>query len=88
MPLASQRVPHDVMLGARHADLRVGALVRWTGSKLIRGMAPDQLFIVIKDSFDVVNIVQLGGSPGGQYWRVDPRRLEVIAPGDVTVNTA
>lgn len=44
----------------------------------------DQLFVVIKQGPDRVNIVKLGGD-GGRYWRMDPSSLERVPAASVRI---
>lgn len=37
---------------------------------------PEQLFVVMKHNYDLVNIARLGGD-GDRYWRMTPESLEI-----------
>jgi len=73
--LASQ-----ILAVKRDPNLRAGALVRPHSTRL---QMPPGLYVVLKDNYDVVNVVQLGGNADRRYWRLHPSHVEVVHPDTV-----
>lgn len=73
--------PVDLPVTPALPDLPIGTLVR-TASVKINAGDPAQLFTVIANRGDRVNIAKLGGD-GDRYWRTSPGTLEVVDPRDV-----
>lgn len=68
------------------SKFKAGAIVRFTGAKRPSAFKYplDQLFVVTKHNFDRVNIVPIGGSLNGSYWRMSPTNLTVVDPETIT----
>ena len=64
---------------SRPEGLRLGSVV--TMKRPPAGFDEFSLFVIIKDSIDVVNIVPLGGDDLHRYWKVAPAGLIVQAFG-------
>lgn len=68
------------------ASLREGRFDGFTAGTVVRVTRPvnnkkwtyhpEQLFVVMKHNFDLVNIARLGGD-GDRYWRMSPESLEI-----------
>lgn len=70
----------------RRPTLALGAIVRVSPS--LRGYTPDQLFVVLGDKLDTVNLAPLGGNPSDprRYFRVPPMCLTVVDPDDIELS--
>lgn len=83
--------PHDMVIDwtpgvgtnpARPVGLRLGSVVRISGTMRGYDGATD-LWVVVADKFDTVNVAPLGGDERSRHWKVTPSRLTVIDPADV-----
>lgn len=64
-------------LPKRPAGLRVGALVRFK-TRTPAEFNSETAFVVIKDAFQTLNVVPLGGDDRLRYWRAPWQSLEVV----------